>query len=282
MPVFNREKYIVEALDSLLSQTFTDFEIIITDNASTDKTRGICEAYAKKDNRITYVRNEENIGAAENFNKVFNMASGEYFKWAASDDICNPDFLQRSVDILDKDPSTVLCMPEEIAINEDGNILTEYLDRFEKLLYLSDKNPMKRFRDMTFKWHGCFMVFGLIRRSILSQTSLIGSYIGSDRVLLAQLTLLGKFKTTTDIPIYFRRHEEQYCALDTDESRRAWFNPKCKGDISSTHLGYLHEYVKAINSFSPTYRDKLRGYLLLIEWVLRKRKAIFNEILNKA
>lgn len=86
MPVYNGAKYIREALDSLLVQTFTDLELIISDNASTDDTQAICEEYAQRDPRISYVRQSENKGALANFQFVLDQASGEFFMWAAADD----------------------------------------------------------------------------------------------------------------------------------------------------------------------------------------------------
>jgi glycosyltransferase involved in cell wall biosynthesis len=82
MPVFNGEKYLKEALDSILAQTYSDFELLISDNASTDRTEQICREYAAKDRRIRYYRNEKNIGAPKNFNRVFELSSGKYFRWA--------------------------------------------------------------------------------------------------------------------------------------------------------------------------------------------------------
>lgn len=86
-PVYNGAKYLRKALDSLLEQTFTDFELIISDNASTDDTQAICEEYARRDSRIRYVRQSMNIGAAENFRFVQQQAKGEFFMWAAHDDL---------------------------------------------------------------------------------------------------------------------------------------------------------------------------------------------------
>jgi glycosyltransferase involved in cell wall biosynthesis len=83
LPVFNGEKYLAEALDSILSQTYRDFKLIISDNASTDRTEQICREYAAKDRRIRYYRNEKNIGAPKNFNRVFELSSGKYFRWDA-------------------------------------------------------------------------------------------------------------------------------------------------------------------------------------------------------
>src|SRR3954471_8256298 len=98
LSVYNGEPFIREALDSLLSQTFRDFELIVSDNASTDGTSEICEAYAARDSRVRYYRNEKNMGAGWNTRRVFSLARGQYFKWAACDDICAPEFLERCID----------------------------------------------------------------------------------------------------------------------------------------------------------------------------------------
>lgn len=90
MPVYNGEKYIREALDSLLGQSFANFELIISDNASTDGTEGICLEYAAQDARIRYIRQPKNLGALANFKFVLDEAQGEYFMWAAADDAWDP------------------------------------------------------------------------------------------------------------------------------------------------------------------------------------------------
>jgi glycosyltransferase involved in cell wall biosynthesis len=94
MPVFNGEKYINEAIESLLSQTFVDFELVISDNCSTDKTAKICNEYVLKDKRIRYFRQNQNIGALKNFEFVLKYASGEYFMWAACDDKWSKNWLE--------------------------------------------------------------------------------------------------------------------------------------------------------------------------------------------
>ena len=105
LPVYNGEDFLAEALDSLLDQTYDDFELIISDNASTDSTADICTSYSAKDSRIRYLRSDVNLGAAVNYNLVFELATGEYFKWAAHDDICAPEFIGACVDILDRYPT---------------------------------------------------------------------------------------------------------------------------------------------------------------------------------
>src|SRR6516164_196463 len=108
LPVYNGEKYLAESLDSLLGQTFEDFELIISDNASTDSTGDICQRYAKQDSRIRYIRQPRNIGLAANHNFVIGQARGDLFKWAADDDLCARDLVRDCVDALDEYPRVVL------------------------------------------------------------------------------------------------------------------------------------------------------------------------------
>src|SRR3569833_191665 len=109
LPVYNGENIFRETLDSILDQTFEDFELIISDNASTDHTEAICQSYVDRDKRVRYLRNPENIGASGNYTRVFEAASGENFKWAAHDDVCATTFLAECVNVLDRDPAIVLC-----------------------------------------------------------------------------------------------------------------------------------------------------------------------------
>ena len=123
IPVFNGEQYLAEAIDSILVLTYADFELIISDNASTDRTQEICRAYTKQDRRIRYYRNATNVGASKNFNRVFELSLVDYFKWAAYDDILAPDFLLKCVEVLDQDPSVVVCFSKMQIIDEDGKVM---------------------------------------------------------------------------------------------------------------------------------------------------------------
>ena len=124
MPVYNGELFIREALDSLLVQTFTDFELIISDNGSTDATEAICKDYAEKDVRIRYIRQPENRGPTANFQFVLDKSVGEYFMWCAVDDKRDQTFLEQSIEILDNslDCVSVLSHYEIFDIN-NGNII---------------------------------------------------------------------------------------------------------------------------------------------------------------
>src|SRR3982751_1385660 len=126
MPVRNGQRYIRQAIDSLLNQTFSDLELIVCDNASNDATESICRDYAARDSRVRYFRNPQNIGPAENHNKCFALSRGEYFKWHAHDDMCASTQLERCVEALDNDPSIVIAYPKTLIVDDAGNPVDEY------------------------------------------------------------------------------------------------------------------------------------------------------------
>ena len=122
LPVYNGERFLAAAIDSVLEQTFSDLELIISDNASTDKTAEICRQYVARDPRIRYYRKETNNGGPWNFNRVFQYARGEFFKWQAADDVCAPTLVERSVEMLDRNQTAVLCYPRTMVIDGRGNL----------------------------------------------------------------------------------------------------------------------------------------------------------------
>ena len=122
LPVYNGEKYVAEAIEALLGQTFEDFELIISDNASTDGTAGICRRFGKQDSRIRYVRQPRNIGIAPNHNFVVHEARGELVKWASHDDLYARDMMERCVQALDENPQVVLAHPWTAMIDGSGQV----------------------------------------------------------------------------------------------------------------------------------------------------------------
>ena len=136
MPVYNSEQHIRQALDSVLAQDYEKFELIISDNASTDGTQKICLNYAARDERIRYYRNERNMGMKWNMNRLLELASGEYFKWAGSHDFIAPSFISRCKESLDTNPQVVLAYPIAQAIDEKGDAIKEIFagdDRYARL-----------------------------------------------------------------------------------------------------------------------------------------------------
>ncbi len=123
MPVYNDEKFLATALDSLLDQSYSNFEIIISDDCSTDGSASICKKYAEKDRRIKYIRQEINLGISHNMEFLLHEATGEYFMWAANDDIWHSDFIRTLKNTLDQNQKVILAFCSFIQIDDFGNIL---------------------------------------------------------------------------------------------------------------------------------------------------------------
>lgn len=128
-PVFNNSKYIKNALDTILNQSFKDFELIISDNASTDDTPKICQSYAEKDSRIKYFRQEKNFGAIQNFKFVLEKSSSSYFLWAASDDLRNDQWLECCYETLKSNPDAAIAYGSTQAIDNNGKEIDHFMNR---------------------------------------------------------------------------------------------------------------------------------------------------------
>jgi glycosyltransferase involved in cell wall biosynthesis len=201
MPLYNAERYLRETLNSIVGQTFKDFELIISDNASTDATAAICQEYAARDDRIRYVQNHRNLGAAQNFNKVFELSVGKYFKWAAADDVCLPAFLERCVRVLESDADVVIAYPRTQVIDEDGQAVTMGRDE----LRLDSVDVRVRFADLLSPMrYTNYPFYGLVVRSVLQRTRLMIRYLAADRCLLAELGLYGRFREIDEV-LFCRR-----------------------------------------------------------------------------
>lgn len=276
LPVYNGERYLEAAIDSLLAQTFTDFELIISDNASTDRTEAIGRAYAARDPRVRYFRNEHNIGAGPNYNRVFALAAGRYFKWAAHDDVCAPDFLARCVAALEADPAVVLAYPRTTHIDEQGQVTGTY-----DVAFATDSDrPAVRFHDLILINHWCFQIFGVIRADVLRRTPLIGSFAASDRTLLARLGLLGRFHEVPEHLFLRRRHPEQLTAVPARylHLHTSWYDPNKRGQITFPQWRILAEYLDAVRAAPLEARERLACYRLLAAWLRRYRGKLADDV----
>ncbi len=230
MPVYNGEEFIAEAIESLLKQSFTDFELLIADNASTDRTPGICRDFAAKDTRIKWMPSQVNRGAAWNFNRLFFESKGEFFKWSAADDVTAPEFLEKCVDVLEKNTQAVLCHCHTSKIDSQGARIGQY--DLDNGLDVANPATHLRLRSQILPRHSCVHVFGLIRRGILAKTPLIGPYVSSDRVLLAELALHGPHQVIPEYLFARRHHEMTSIHLDERTERAEWFDTNKKGKIA--------------------------------------------------
>lgn len=267
LPVYNGEQYLSEALDALLGQSYTDFELIISDNASSDGTADICHRYAARDPRIRYIRQPRNIGAAPNHNLVFREARGELFKWASHDDLYAPDLLRRCVEALDAHPDVVLAHAGTATIDGAGT-LTETYDY--QLVTGSPRAP-ERFRSMLFAPGGDDF-YGVIRAAVLRRVAPHGSYHHADRTFVTEIGLHGPFHQVPEL-LYFRRDHPDRAerAKPTKRTRCANLDPRRTDRLRHPTVRLLAEYVwgfiAAVRRAPLSPGDRRRCYRHLAHWL---------------
>ena len=273
LPVYDGGKYLEETLDSILAQTYSEFELVISDNASTDRTEQICRAYAAKDPRIRYYRNKRNLGASKNFNRVFRLSSGLYFKWAAHDDLLAPNYLEKCVEVLEKDSSTVLCHSKTAYIDENGEPIEtpEYADRGDS------QKPHERFGSQLSFFKPSWKIFGLIRTDSLRKTSVMGAYIGGDRNLIAELSLIGRILEIPEFLFFARIHPQSYSyrfhrenrLLSNYDNRFIWWTENGQGAQSVfPHWKNCLEYFRAIGRAHLEWQERLLCYAEFFRWLV--------------
>lgn len=269
LPVFNGEAYLAAALDSLLSQTYEHFEIIIGDNASTDLTQQICRFYLAKDDRIRYYRHEKNLGAAFNFNFVFAQSGGEYFKWASYDDLIAPGFLEQCLEILQRENGVVLAYTHTNNIDESGQVTDFYADDLD----LRQKSASQRFRKFLATPGQCHPVFGLFRTGILSNTALIGNYPRSDRNLIGEMALWGEI---AEIPerLFFRRHHPLTSTNvhKTENELAVWFDPSARRRLVFPRARRFVEYCRSISQAPLPITEKMACFAVVGKYMLYPKR----------
>lgn len=283
--IYNGESHVREALDNILAQTYGDFELIIADNASTDETGDICRDYAARDPRIRYHRQPRNVGQGPNLNWVFEQSSTRYFKWVCHDDRYSPTFLERCVEVLDRDPGVAVSHTDTGFIDQHGGQLRYDSEQrihvdFRGLEVTVDAphicegaRPEDRFRDVLHKANGCFHIYGVIRSDMLRKVAWRKNYFGHDKVILAELALLGRFQQIDEILFFKRLRQGQSLDYGTKELAML-VNP----DVYSGNakMLMLRDYFAAVRRTPLNARQRLHMYWTLARLV--RRPSLFRHI----
>ena len=276
MPVYNGEKYVRQAIDSLLTQNFKDFELIISDNASTDHTAEICKRYLEKDNRIKYYRNKVNIGPLVNFNNLINYATAPYFMWASHDDMWEPSYISKLINIMKSDKSIALAFSDFDNIDEDGKQIRVY----PKILKLSSSETIfkRLFKFIMFEESDgkANLIYGIMRLNRLKEIGGFNKTLGevaADDLFLFSMLFKGNFYIIDELLFHKRR------SLGWYERRSLWEN------ISRWHtyfLGYhrivatfkLDSFLKIALHFVTIFRE--------VQFQMRFIKPIFRGVISSA
>lgn len=263
MPVYNGQNYMGETIQSILDQTFENFELLICDNASTDETPEISREFADKDERVRYVRNRWNIGGGPNASRVMQLSRGEFFRLANHDDIWHPKLLEHSIQALDGNPEAVGAYPRTVDIDETGRVVREFSSRpaFE-----SD-DPIVRSWEALRYGEEPMVHFGLLRADVLGRTGLMPSVPSADLVLTAELMMHGPM-VEVDEQLFFHREHPQRAAKAAGRGHEsmAWWDPTMTGTFTFPYWRMLGELVDAVGRSPLWGRDRARAYALVLRF----------------
>jgi glycosyltransferase involved in cell wall biosynthesis len=275
LPVYNGARYVGRAIESLLAQTCTDFELIVCDNASTDATANNARGYADQDPRVRYYRNVRNMGVGYNHRRAFELARGEYFRWAGADDLVEPSLLEACATALDSHPSAVLAYPRTRLIDAGGTVVQEYDDR----LSLPWPDPVRRLRTLLDVVRRCNAMYGLVRSDVLRRTSVMGDFIGADVCLLAELALHGTFVELPEFLFLKRTHAESIAGSSRDLTRvhRAYL-PDARRDALMPAWRHQFEHYRAVGRAPLRVGEKARAYAFLAHNVIMRRRRLAREV----
>ena len=269
VPVYNGADYIREAITSHLDQDFGDFELVVSDNCSTDATPDIVHELIAQDDRVSYSRNDTNIGGPANFNRLFRLTNGELFRWAAADDRIEPGYLSKVVSLLDDDPSIVIGHADSLLIDPLSDPMLEmeqgYLggDGFLEAIKLTPPDGDERFQStaphhridaVINNNHRNFYIFGIMRRDTMMQTRLHGSFYGGDRTLLVEMAMRGRFVKVKEPLFASRSHAKN--------SGRNGLNFEELKEHGAQDLSFASQvmkgYISGVRNANPSTSDQLK------------------------
>jgi Glycosyl transferase family 2 len=293
----NGDRFLAGTLDSVLNQTFKNFEFIISDDCSTDRSEEICRRYAAEDERIRYYRNQRNMGAGWNARRIYELATGAYFKQATQDEMIQPDFLNLCLDGLEADESVVLAHSLARIIDEGGQFVENCDENCSDRLRTSSFDPVVRARDLLLKGHGSDPISGLVRLEALRKLPPPGSYMHSDRVLLLQLSLLGRFYEVPEHLYFSTRHMGQAAWTMPERTKTqgyrltrrwgtlpapGWWDPAKARKIAFPEWNVAKEFGRCVAHAPLSRTQRLRCYSSIVRWALKFRRRFARDLLVAA
>jgi glycosyltransferase involved in cell wall biosynthesis len=275
LPVYNGEEHLEAALKSIQRQTYSEFELLVSDNASTDRTAEICQDFAAGDDRIRYYRNSQNLGLVRNFNRVFDLSDSEYFAFVSHDDDRGPTFLQKCVAVLDEDPSVALAMSQIMLIDDVGRPVAQY---DIKLQFPNEMSalPHERFRDLILIPHMCIDDYGVMRSNVLRRIKpLYAHHDGNDRNMLAEMSLYGKFYHVPETLFFWRDQRRRDLPFERWAER---LDTSHAGEIPMPRWQVLAGYLRTLQRVPLEPSERARCYAAVAEWVPRHARGLGKDV----
>ncbi len=269
VPVYNGADYIAEAIRSHLEQDFTDFELVVSDNCSDDATPDIINEFVNADSRVTYSRNDENVGGPANFNRLFRLTTGELFTWAAADDRIEPGYLSKVIAMMDADPDVVIGHSDALLIDPKSEPMLEmdqgflggdgYMEAIKLTPPIGDDrfhspHPHERIDAVINNNHRNFYIFGIMRRDVMMQTRLHGAFYGGDRTLLVEMAMRGTFRKVQEPLFGSRSHGSNASRSGMDFEQLKQHGAKDLSFASQVMKGY----VNGVRSAGVSRSDELK------------------------
>jgi glycosyltransferase involved in cell wall biosynthesis len=276
VPVFNAERFLPRALDSLVSQTLTDFELIISDNASTDRTPEICEEYLRRDPRIRYIRQPVNIGAPRNWNAVVHEACGVFFKWASGTDYCAAEMLEKCIEVMQADPGIALCYGKTQLVDEHE----QPIELYEHDRSFNQSDPSERFAQVLSRLWMNNMQSGVFRLDTLRRTRLDRLYPTGDLVLMAELALYGRFHMIDEVLLFRRHTQNTFTAMLTPLERQQVYEPEATAPVRFIAARRYLDYFFSISRAPIPLTERLRAYKAALRLVIWARGRLLRELLS--
>jgi hypothetical protein len=252
LPVYNGERHLRASVESVLGQTFADLALVIADNASTDATGEIAKEYAASDPRVRVETSPVNVGARQNFHRVFALAGpSEYFKWQGHDDVLRPTYVERCVEHLDQHTTAAVCQTAIVVVDgEDRD-----LGAGPRPISFCGPTPHERLRAFYAHPKAHQTIFGLMRRSALEATGLFGPWFSSDRALLMELALHGCFGRL-DEPLFV--HREHTGRGDYVRDKVGWYMPERLGAAELAYWPHLRRTASILATTPMSAAERAR------------------------
>ncbi|HKE92693.1 MAG TPA: glycosyltransferase [Povalibacter sp.] len=281
LPVYNGQKYVGPAIESHLAQSFTDFELVISDNGSTDATPEICAGYASRDKRVTYLRSPVNRGILWNHRRVMEAITSprQYFRWAGGDDILEPDLLEAMVNVLDSRPEVEAVMPNTRNIDSEGVIIGS----MDRALDLQSPDVFERAHKILVANYQHVVAYGLLRAATLKQMRTQPDYVGWDPVFIWELALRGQIVQLTGPALLRRFHPGSISRVKTVKEMRKWVEPNARGaGMSFPNWTWAYERTRALWACPLPTRERLRIGKFLARYTLWQRQFLVRDVTQAA
>ncbi|MEM7763820.1 MAG: glycosyltransferase [Pseudomonadota bacterium] len=276
MPVYNGERYLAAAIESVLAQTEADFELIIADNASTDRTPEICEAFAARDSRVIVHRNPTNIGAAGNYALLVELARAPFFRWSNADDLFAPDLHALCLKGLQDHPAAVLSYGKTMLIDESG----KELGAFDDNMHIVDDDPVRRLQTFFDRYRLTNAIYGLMRTDAVRKTHIFGdgALPAGDISFMAELVLLGDFVELPQQLFYRRMHPESSSHDRADEAKQKAFWAASQSSFRLPILRQTGRYLKYVWNTDDLRGSKLKASTYFMRRLMWQRSAVLREL----